>query len=174
MRLCRSLRLPRVDGSISLVQQRAGKGILAGIRRADPFMPLGCPYEDKCTVVETQTCWTSKIVYQLSCSRCPAEYRGTSGHKRCSEHWRALDSGDTRYAIARHYQAQHPDWKEDGQAGPPFLYKAISGGMVNGDLQRYILEALLIREGKEQGKTLLNSRGEWARVALKRLAILED
>ena len=39
-------------------------------------------------------------------------------------------------------------------------------------MARYILEALLIREGKEQGKTLLNSMGEWARLALKRLAIL--
>ena len=100
------------DGGTTLAQQREGKGILAEIRRADPFMPLGCPYEDKCSVVETQTCWTSKIMYQLSCTRCPAEYRGKSwhtGHKRCSEHQRALDSGDTRYEITRHYKSQHPD-----------------------------------------------------------------
>ena len=35
------------DGGTTLVQQRAGKGILAGIWRADPFMPLGWLYEDK-------------------------------------------------------------------------------------------------------------------------------
>ena len=87
-------------------------------------------------------------MYQLTCTS------GHTGHKRCIEHQGALDSGDTRYAITRHYQAQHPDWKEDEQAGPPFNYKVISGGMVSGNLQCYILEALLIREGKEQGRAL--------------------
>ena len=33
----------------------------------------------------------------------------------------------------------------------------------------YITEALRIKEAKDTGKQLLNSKGEWARVALKRL-----
>ena len=43
-----------------------------------------------------------------------------------------------------------------------------------GNLQRYIAEALKIREAVQGPVEHLNSKGEWARVALKRQGIIED
>ena len=41
-------------------------------------------------------------------------------------------------------------------------------------MQRYVAEALHIKEAKDAGENLLNSKGEWARVALKRLMVGEE
>ena len=56
----------------------------------------------------------------------------------------------------------------------PFVFKILGAQGIKGNLQRYLMEALKIREAKEEGGTLLNSRGEWARVALKRLVIQDS
>ena len=39
---------------------------------------------------------------------------------------------------------------------------------------RYLGEALEIRDAADKGEELLNSRGEWGRVQLKRLALVSD
>ena len=41
-------------------------------------------------------------------------------------------------------------------------------------IQRYLGEALRIRESTKNGDKVLNARGEWGRACLKRLAIVED
>ena len=65
----------------------------------------------------------------------------------------------------------HPG--EQGEENP-FTFKVLGGSGITGNLQRYLWEALRIREAKEAGGQLLNSKGEWARVALKRLVVAED
>ena len=56
----------------------------------------------------------------------------------------------------------------------PFTLKILGASGINGNLQRYLWEALRIREAKETGEQLLNSKGEWARVALKRLVVADE
>ena len=106
-------------------------------------------------------------MHQIFCYLCE-DHRP---HRRSQEHQQALRRGDETYAIAKHYLAEHPG--EEGDTHP-FTFKILGGAGINGNLQRYITEALRIREAKEAGETLLNSKGEWARVALKRLVVAED
>ena len=113
-------------------------------------------------------------MYALSCSKCPATYVGTTGltaHRRSLDHQQALRRGDEGYAIAKHYAVAHPG--EQG-ADHPFTFKVLGGSGITGNLQRYLWEALRIREAKEAGGQLLNSKGEWARVALKRLVVADE
>ena len=56
----------------------------------------------------------------------------------------------------------------------PFVFKILGAQGIKGNLQRYLMEALKKREAKEEGGTPINSRGEWARVALKRLVIQDS
>ena len=42
------------------------------------------------------------------------------------------------------------------------------------NVRRYIAEAVAISKATGKGATLLNSKGEWSRVKIKRLAITED
>ena len=128
---------------------------------------------ETCLIDPRQTCWGSRLIYALSCSKCPATYVGTTGltaHRRSLDHQQALRRGDESYAIAKHYAMAHPG--EQGEENP-FTFKVLGGSGITGNLQRYLWEALRIRETKEAGGQLLNSRGEWARVALKRLVVAE-
>ena len=172
-------KLKAPDGGTTKVVEGAGRGIMAGLRQPDPGIKPGCQFGGSgaltsCLIDSKQTCWQSRLVYALKCTKCPATYVGTTGltaHRRSQEHQQALRRGDETYAIAKHYLAEHPG--EEGDTHP-FTFKILGGAGINGNLQRYITEALRIREAKEAGETLLNSKGEWARVALKCLVVAED
>merc|ERR1711954_521603 len=163
------------DGGTTLVVEAAGKPLTAGLKRPDPGLSKGCPFRDKCLVDDRSSCWGSKIVYKLSCNLCPASYLGTSGHsshKRRREHQEALRLGNEAYAIVKHFKVKHQDW-EHGSTDP-FKFTVLRGPNIQGNLQRYLGEALEIREAVDKGHELLNSRGEWGRVQLKRLALVSD
>ena len=74
------------------------------------------------------------------------------------------------YAIVKHYSNAHPGQET---AEKLFIFRVLGAGH-GGNLQRYVAEALHIKEAKEAGEELLNSKGDWARVALKRLIVGED
>ena len=129
---------------------------------------------EKCLIDPRQTCWGSRLVYALSCSKCPATYLVTTGltaHRRCLDHQQAFRRGDESYAIAKHYAVAHPG--EQG-ADHPFTFKVLGGSGIRGNLQRYLWESLRIREAKEAGGQLLKSKGEWERVALKCLVVADE
>ena len=167
------------DGGTTLVVEGAGNSILAGLRKPDPYISPGCQFGDgegngQCLIHEKQTCWASRLVYALYCTQCPATYVGTTGltaHRRCQDHLQALRREDDSYAISKHYILDHPGMKDSLN---PFVFKILGAQGIRGNLQRYLMEALKIREAKEGGEALLNSRGEWARVALKRLVIQDS
>ena len=115
------------------------------------------------------------MVYKITCSLCPASYLGTSGHsshKRCREHQEALRLGNEAYAIVKHFKAKHQDWQHG--TTNPFKFVVLRCPKSQWNLQRYLGEALEIRDAAEKGVELLNSRGEWWRVQLKRLALVSD
>ena len=87
------------------------------------------------------------------------------------DHLQALRRSDGTYAIAKHFANAHPGQQSMDN---PFTFKILGPGGIQGNLQRYITEALRIKEAKDSGKQLLNSKGEWARVALKRLVVGEE
>ena len=87
------------------------------------------------------------------------------------EHLTAVRRGDTSYAMGKHYALRHPDWPK---TTPPFTFSILRTPRLVGNLQRYIAEALKIREVVQGPVEHLNSKGEWARVALKRQGIIED
>ena len=81
---------------------------------------------ETCLIDPKLTCWGSRLVYALSCSKCPAIYVGTTGltaHRRSLDHQQALRRGDEGYAIAKHYAVAHPG--EQG-ADHPFTFKLLS------------------------------------------------
>ena len=145
-----------------------------GLRKPDPYRALGCPYQDSCLISPKQSCWQRGIVYSLTCSICGAQYTGTSGltaHKRGMEHLAAVRRKDTTYAIGKHYALKHPDW--DGEQ-EPFTFTVLKTPRLVGNLQRYIAEALKIREAVLASSEHLNSKGEWARITLRRQFTLQD
>ena len=132
---------------------------------------------EKCPVVPEQRCTGARMVYQLQCNLCGAIYLGTSGHtlhKRSLEHLEAVLKGNQGYAMGKHYAAEHPQWTPgvDGHQFP-FTSKLVKGPNIQGNIQRYLTEALLIRD-KEKTKTILNGKAEWGRTTLKRLAIISE
>ena len=164
------------DGGLTKVVEAAGASITAGLRNPDPCWPKGCPFKEQCPVEPTQSCGGSRVVYQLQCTNCEASYLGTSGHslhKRGMEHLTAVRRRNQSYAMARHYSAEHPDWDPNSN-DLPFTSKMLKGPNIQGNLQRYLSEALLIRDFTDSGKKLLNGRGEWGRTSLKRLAIVDE
>ena len=64
------------------------------------------------------------------------------------------------YAMARHYSTEHPEWDSESD-NLPFTSKLLKGPNIQGNLQRYLGEALLIRDFTDRGKKLLNGHGEW-------------
>ena len=74
--------------------------------------------------------------------------------------------------MAKHFVTKHPEWQPGDQA--PFMFHMVRGPNIKGNLQRYLGEAMQIREHARNGADLLNSKGEWGRINLKRLAVVED
>ena len=75
--------------------------------------------------------------------------------------------------MARHYVVEHPE--VDRATDPsPFTAKVVGRGAIKSNLERYITEAVLIKDANDkEDLKLLNSRGEWGRARLTRLAPLE-
>ena len=75
--------------------------------------------------------------------------------------------------MARHYVVEHPE--VDRATDPsPLTAKVVGRGAIKSNLERYITEAVLIKDANEnEDLKLLNSRGEWGRARLTRLAPLE-
>ena len=160
------------DGGKTLVLERGGKSILAGLRRADPFLAEGCPFQEKCLVRGRRSCWTAGVVYALICGQCGAKYVGTSGctsHKRCREHYGEWLGGSGTNAMSKHWSSRHPE-ADRASISEPFTMEILGAGF-GGNLERYVQEALKIKTTKEAGAELLNSRGEWSRVQLRRLVV---
>merc|ERR1711954_212975 len=162
------------DGGTTSVLEKAGKSIMAGLTRADPGMKLGCQWRERtCPVVEKATCWLSRVVYEVKCSLCEAKYIGTTGltmHARGLQHVEALLNSDTTYPLTKHYLQAHPGVVVDRGS----ISMAPLSGHQPDNVRRYIAEAVAISKATEKGATLLNSKGEWSRVKIKRLAITED
>ena len=74
-------------------------------------------------------------------------------------------------SLGKHYTLKHPDWNK---ISTPFTFTILRTPRLVGNLQCYIMEALKIREAVQGPQEHLNSKGEWARVALKRQGIIED
>ena len=115
------------------------------------------------------------MVYKVACNKCPAYYLGTSRHtchKRSLEHFEALRTANQKYAIAKHFCKEHPDWTPSNN--PPLTFSMVRGPNIQGNMQRYLGEAIQYRDHASKGAPLLNSKGEWGRINLKRLAIVDE
>ena len=155
--------------------EATGRSILAGLRAPDPLRQPGCPHTVPCLITPEQSCGAARVIYKVACSLCPAYYLGTTGHschKRSLEHQEALRTSNTKNAMAKHFASKHPEWQPGDQA--PFMFHMVKGPNIQGNLQRYLGEAMQIREHARNGADLLNSKGEWGRINLKRLAVVED
>ena len=158
-----------------MVCERAGKGLLDGLKRADPLMPKGCMFQQPCTIEDKFSCWASRVIYCHECLQCGAQYLGTTGHtchKRTLEHMDALERGDTSYPLTKHILAKHPELDLSG--GMPFKTRIVGRNHIPGNLHRFLTEAVAIAEAKAAGADLLNSKGEWGRVRLQRLALVDE
>ena len=162
------------DGGTTSVVERAGQSILAGLRKADPVLGTGCQWQERvCPVEDGKSCWTSRVVYALQCTACSSKYVGTTGltlHARGLQHLEALVGGNMEYPMTRHYSQAHPEVQPGRES---LKIKAITGHIPD-NARRYIGEAIAIQMAKDEGEPLLNSRGEWGRVRLRRLAVTED
>ena len=63
------------------------------------------------------------------------------------EHLEAVRGGNMAYAMAKHYAAEHPDWKP--ASGMPFSSSILEGPNIKANLNGYIWEAILIMEHTE-------------------------
>ena len=171
-RALKGVRAP--DGGLTSVMEKAGKSVLAGLARADPCRSGGCHWSDRqCPVVEEKSCWVSRVVYRLECTLCGAAYIGTTGltlHARGLQHLEALVSGENSYPMTKHYASKHPEVSPGGDG----LKITSITGHIQDNSKRYISEAVAIAKAKEEGVELLNSKGEWSRVALRRLTVSQE
>ena len=113
-------------------------------------------------------CWLCRLAGKT------AKYIGESSRsafQRGKEHLAAVRRGDTTNAIGKHYALKHPDW--DGEQDS-FTFTVLKTPRLVGKLHRYIAEALKIREAVLAPPEHLNSKGEWARITLRRQGILHD
>ena len=114
------------DGGKTLVVEKGGRSIIAGLKNPDPYRILGCQYQEQCMIDSRQSCCQSGIVFSLTCTTCRAAYTRTSGltaHKRGMEHLAAVRRGDTSCAMGKHYTLKHPDWDKISAPFPLTILK---------------------------------------------------
>ena len=58
-----------------------------------------------------------------------------------------------------------------GQEICPIVAERVGASGIKSNLRRYVTEAIRIEEAQQQGEGLMNARGEWGRVALRRIDI---
>ena len=97
-------------------------------------------------------------------------YTGTTGcslHKRLGEHMSAVNQSDMKNAIAKHMYNEHRNMS-------PNITTSIQGTQ-RFNLQRYVAESLLIEKStKNPENIVMNSKGEWGRQKLTRIALLDN
>ena len=71
--------------------------------------------------------------------------------------------------MSKHWSSCHLE-ADRASIPEPFTMEILGAGF-GGNLERYAQEALKIKTTKEEGAELLNSRGEWSRVQLRRLVV---
>ena len=74
----RGYRAP--DGGTTMVVEMGGSNILGGLAKPIPFLGKGYLFPEEYPIDPKQKCWGAKLVYQLECSECGAQYVGTTGH----------------------------------------------------------------------------------------------
>ena len=82
-----------------------------------------------------------------------------------------MRTGNTGYSIAKHFQSQHQDWKWG--TSQPFIMAPV-GPTRRGNLERLVEEGVRLEDAQSKGETLVNSRGEWGRLRMKRLAVVQQ
>ena len=88
-----------------MVLEMGGSSVRAGMGQPDPFLKRECQFKDSCCIQEGQNCWSSNVVYSLTCKICGAIYCGTTArsiHLRTLEHMKAVSRGDRTYSMAKH------------------------------------------------------------------------
>ena len=161
------------DGGTTMVIEMGGSSVLAGMSKPDPFLSSGCLFPEECPVDPKHNCWGSKVVYDLECEVCGAQYVGTTGHslhKRILEHEKAVRRSDQSNSMAKHYCTAHPE--VDKANNKLFNAKIIGTSNITHNIVRYITEAATIEDRVNKGDNIVNSRGEWGRVQLRRLAVI--
>ena len=166
----RGLKAP--DGGTTIVVEDSGKSIRAGLGRADPFLIKGCKFEKKCVINKKGDCWKSRCVYVLECNECGAQYCGQTAHtihKRTLEHQGALRRGDIGYAMTKHFVQSHPNVD---RSTPNLFSASVVQGSIKHNVERFVTEAIEIEDRvTSREHEMLNSKGEWGRVCLKRLVV---
>ena len=165
------LRAP--DGGTTMVVEGAGQLVTSGLKKADPFKEMDCQFEHQCPMKPGQDCMAARGTYKLTCQVCGEAYYGTTGHtlhKRISEHVEALRGGNQRFSVAKHFQERHPE-VGSGLDTYPVVAERVGASGIKSNLRRYVTEAIRIEEAQKGGEGLMNARGEWGRVALRRLDI---
>ena len=136
---------------------------MSGLAKGDPFRGQECPFNIKCWSVQKADCWKQRIVYRLECTQCGVQYTGTSGHslhKRLREHMDAMRRGDLKYAMAKHYNLDHPLINIRTTGDQLFRGELLSQPTAS-NMERYILEGLCIEDAlMENSAPQINSRGE--------------
>ena len=74
------------------------------------------------------------------------------------------------YPMTKHMAAEHAGV---GDSEKTFSTR-IFGSHISGNLTRFLSEAVAISEEQAKGTQMLNSKGEWARAKLRRLAVVAD
>ena len=116
----------------------------------------------------------SRVVYKHTCGLCQEAYVGTTGHTchaRNVQHLKAFKTGDMGYPMTKHMAAEHA-YAADSER--TFSTRILGKSHIGGVLIRYLTEAVAISEEQAKGTQMLNSKGEWARAKLRRLAVVAD
>ena len=156
-----------------MVVEGAGQLVTAGLKKSDPFKELACQFEHQCPMKTGQDCMAARGTFKLICQVCGEAYYGTTGHtlhKRISEHVEALRGGNLRYSVAKPFQERHPE-VDLGPDSCPIVAERVGASGIKSNLRRYVTEAIRIEEAQQEGEKLMNARGEWGRVALRRMDI---
>ena len=150
---------------------------MSGLRKPDPFSSNVCPFPNTCSADSKTDCTRSRCVYQIQCNICNTAipgtytmYTGTTGcslHKRLGEHISSVNRADMSNALAKHMFNVH-------RGMSPNITTTILGTH-RYNLQRYVAESLFIEKStKTTQNIVMNSKGEWGRQKLTRVALLDN
>ena len=168
---------PGPGGGLTRVIEESGESVMLGLKKSDPFSDNVCPFPNKCSTDSKTDCTRSRCIYEIQCNICmdaiPGKrtvYTGTTGcslHKRLGEHMSAVNQSDMKNAIAKHMYNEHRNMS-------PNVTTSILGTQ-RFNLQRYVAESLLIEKStKNPENIVMNSKGEWGRQKLTRIALLDN
>ena len=153
--------------------EKLGTSLIHLIGNQAPWRSEHCGREN-CWPCKTKTgsCKAHNIVYSITCVACKSQgvnkiYWGESHRSawdRAADHWKALETGDTGYAVAKHQQIDHSGQDHN------FAFKVHQS--FKSSLARQIMEAIMIDQEDPTAK--LNSRAEWGLNSIPRLVVHQD